>query len=527
MYKPLNMKKYRNNMAKRILNLTLEIIYLLTGEDHTVVKKRIDGNSTQSRNPPMLAGQSQTSVMEPPCHTLLHGKTNEQKILDLTNKITELLTGEVPIRCQDVTVYFSMEEWEYLSENKDLYETVIMEDHKTHTSADGSSNRNKLERCPSSLCSQDGPKECPSVLEDHQNEDLNDIKVEVIVGEEETCMLSDQQCTEKMLTIPDELTSGSTGESPDYEAVDDNIIQDWYKHSNTPTIPSVFHNRDPSTDPTSQRETSTDQTQTGKQEKGQRGSKLFLCSECEKCFKKRSNLSKHERSHRDENPFSCPECGKYFKKKYNLSIHKRIHRDERKFACSNCGRCFTTKSDLVKHGRIHTGEKPFPCVECGKCFTRKSDLVKHQRIHTGEKPFSCSDCGKCFARKSDLVKHERIHTGKKPYSCSECAKCFSQRSNLVEHQKIHSGQRPFSCSECRRCFTRKSNLVEHLRIHTGEKLSLGLESEKLYSVKDPLEKQQGLGALEKIFSCIKCGESFMQESSLVEHHQKYHVTTSS
>ncbi|XP_071995422.1 gastrula zinc finger protein XlCGF66.1-like [Engystomops pustulosus] len=108
----------RDQVHTRILDLTLEMISLITEEDNTVVKKS-SGECVTSR---VSGGWTQSPITEPPPHSLIH----EQKILELTSRITELLSGEVPIRCQDVTVYFSMEEWEYIEGHKDQYKDIMM-----------------------------------------------------------------------------------------------------------------------------------------------------------------------------------------------------------------------------------------------------------------------------------------------------------------------------------------------------------------------------------------------------------------
>ncbi|KAM3912164.1 uncharacterized protein RB166_020655 [Leptodactylus fuscus] len=570
-----------HNMTERILNLTLEIIYLLTGEDYTVVKRT--GECVAPSNYPIGLGEwsdTRCPISKP--------QSNE-KILELTSKIIQMLTGEVPIRCQDVTVYLSMEEWEYLEGHKDQYKDTMMEDDQPITPQDGSSRSDIPDQPPTPQdgCSRSNtPDTCSSPLHDFpednpednsfeideqiivkveepegdeeyyksdlpsntpescsspvhefplENPEENEIDDQIIVKVEET--EGDEEYYSNVLQCKEEEMSAEIG-TDDLLNLEDNPLPsssdiEYYTIRNifgenfsTSKLPLAIHSRDLASDPAALEGPSSDQPQTVKQLSCLDGRNhinegRFSCSDCGKSFMNKGNLLQHRKIHIGQRPYSCQECGEHFSWKSDLCEHLKTHNDDKPFVCSVCGKCFNQKSGLVRHLRIHSGEKPFTCAVCGKCFRIKQHLVEHERIHTGEKPFSCTECGKCFRIRNNLYVHKRVHTGERPYSCSECEKTFTQRSELTAHKRIHTGEKPYSCSECGKFFTRKRSLVEHQRIHTGERPYSCTECGRRFNQKQALVVHRRIHTKEKPYACSECGKRFNQKQALVVHQRNH------
>ncbi|XP_073416357.1 uncharacterized protein [Dendrobates tinctorius] len=478
----------RDKMVEMILHLTLEILFWLTGKDYTVVKK----TSSERCQDPVSEGWGRplSPITGPPPHPLIHEDINDQKILELTYKMIELLTGEVPIRCQDVAVYFSTEEWEYLEGHKDLYKDVMMAVPQPLISSDDCTRRSEGQLTSSVFKSDD------------LNIPRDTIEVIAITPDISSSLHSKDQSSDLMKRV---LSSDSLPTTQENQSHKISIKKQTPPKAKKPFSSSEYGNSFPF------------EKSFLKHKKIHMAEKRFSCSKCGKCFKKKSYLVSHQRSHTGEKPFSCSKCGKCFADKSVLVKHQRTHTGEKPFSCSECGKCVTDKSTLLRHQRTHTGEKPFSCSECGKCFTLKSALLRHQRTHTGEKPFSCSECGTCFADKTGLGKHQRTHTGEKPFSCSECGTCYTNKRGLIKHQRTHTGEKPFSCSECWKCFIEKSNLVRHQRTHTGEKPFSCSECGKCFTKKSNLVRHQRTHTGEKPFSCPECGTCFTIKSTLVNH----------
>ncbi|XP_069606246.1 oocyte zinc finger protein XlCOF29-like [Ranitomeya imitator] len=85
----------KNKMVERLLQLNLEILFRLTREDYTVVKKT---SSERCQAPVCERWRRPLSPITGPLpHPLIYEDINDQKILELIYKMIELLTGEVTL----------------------------------------------------------------------------------------------------------------------------------------------------------------------------------------------------------------------------------------------------------------------------------------------------------------------------------------------------------------------------------------------------------------------------------------------
>ncbi|XP_075071171.1 uncharacterized protein LOC142160110 isoform X1 [Mixophyes fleayi] len=556
---------------EKILNLTLEIIYLLTGEDYIVMKKT--GVHETARNHPSVSGglsRTQSPITVPPPHSLIHETDNDQKILELTNKIIQLLTGEVPIRCQDVTVYFSMDEWEYLEGHKDLYEDMMMENHRTLRSPDDSirgfytaisvpDDRNtvkkKLEKKHLQLCQPDKNvtlmRNESEESEKNGKEHFNDTDIYTPTDhtqytathiKEESVSCDGENLTD--LYTPTDHTQYTTTHIKDKPLpcengnLTDTDVYTPTDHTQYTSIhikeESVSFNEGNLTD--TDIYTPTDHTQytsTDIREESCDGGNL---TDVYTPTDDRHYTSTHIK----EKSVSCEEGNLTNDDIYTPTDHTLyaatfikeepvlweegsltdidIYRPSADTPMDDTSTQAMNSTEFMKYLNIHKG-KALNYSDCEKQLFFNSKCVKTEKIPMEE--FPLYKYGKCFTEPSTLFPHPRIPNAQVPFECPYCGKYFVYYTHLVTHQRIHTGERPYACSVCGKRFAHNSTLVTHQRIHTGERPYVCFQCGKCFTKKSNLTTHNRIHTGERPYSCTKCGKCFGSKSHF-NRHMKIH-----
>ncbi|KAM4640598.1 uncharacterized protein O3C94_015204 [Discoglossus pictus] len=337
----LKMNKRRRKstrMTETILNNALEIIYMLTGEEYSIVRN------------------------------------NDDHI----NSIRPW-TGEVPVKFGDLAVYFSMDEWEYIEEHKDQYKDILMEDHHTWTiCADGSMSWNVGDEPNTEVCTPYWSMDDQARLyPEFQGEELPNISS--LRDEENYRAYQYEQSlfASSLISISGDAYKIPKEEARSYEEQLDRKPDD--EDDLSTDYEGKLYNCN----------------ECGRQfkfkywftlhQKQFPGEKPFQCHTCGEFFISQCDFIAHRRLHSKNKLHQCNICGKNFGLKRTLVEHRKLHNKEKPYECSDCKKRFTTKYYLVVHKRIHTGEKPHACSECDKTFSSKQALNYHEIIHTGQK----------------------------------------------------------------------------------------------------------------------------------------------
>uniref|UniRef100_A0A8C5PTD8 C2H2-type domain-containing protein n=1 Tax=Leptobrachium leishanense TaxID=445787 RepID=A0A8C5PTD8_9ANUR len=564
----MNPETARDPLSQRILDLTLEMIFLLTGEGHMVVK--IHEIVTDRSHPQISKGgycRNQSFNTEPPPQSGIH-EQNLEKILELTNTIIRLLTGEVPIRCEDVTVYLSMEEWEYVERHKELYEDVMMEDHQPVITPDKSVS-GKLHP-PVSLWDI-GCENGSEILSNNVEKDLNKTRKgraeSATYTERESLASEERHVPEKEIypiTEPTEYSPPDIKEEPascDEGNLTDNDMYEPPEHTQTQytstytgakseshgegeishpdisSLPEHTPTEYPSTDikeesltygegnltdkemyePAEHTQTEWSADNHGEYLKSNPNPVEINPSESLTESRKPDHRIHYTDPHTHNSVYtghSAPssEIGKVSYSESDLMTHETIVENNCSFSGDN-----SSRKPALAHKHDYIEEQIYSCPDFRKHFTDSIALIKHQGIHTERKYFGCIECRKCFSQSSNLASHEGIHTGEKTFIFPEFGKDFFQSSHLAEHINIHTGEKPFKCSECGKSFIRESNLAKHKRIHTGEKPFKCTECGKCFRKAADLTAHKRIHTGEKPFKCDACGICFAHSSNLAKH----------
>lgn len=457
----------RSRMTGKILRLTLKILYLLTGEDYVPIK-RCEEDDITAPVPPT------------------RDRANDERILDLTNEIIELLTGEGehlkevkdepmsnPEEDSEVRVWATLkckEEEIPMTISADQSCQTISQNHgnispkdgdqckEEETASDISAGKSRLNHMHQS---NQGPVDGTQNIADlpvgedpseATNTRLNIVVIDAGEGdvrfkeEEEEIPIAPQSDGSKnkfrrsprppptMERIEDE-DDDDDEESDDSETDEDDEDDDENDHVSGLKI--IVKSEDAETRVKIKKEAvATDLGRGCKRACTERGATSTAADQKPFPFNRKLVTA--------EKPFYCPDCGGFFKHKSSLVLHRRIHSGEKPFTCTQCGKEFIQKANYIRHQRLHTGEKPYKCTECGKLYAQKQSLIMHQKFHAENEPFACPECGESFIRQSHLVNHRKSHKGLKRYSCPDCGDFFMLRSSLVIHQRVHSAERPFT-----------------------------------------------------------------------------------
>ncbi|KAM5135098.1 uncharacterized protein ACMZJ9_017708 [Mantella aurantiaca] len=472
-----HMGSYKRQRTRKLLSQIVDIVCLVAGEDLKLVKKNEDLSKFYQKE------------------------------------------EQIPVRYQDVAVFFTREEWDYIEENEDIYKKEILSDPNEskedqmedfiddfeedaditddhffkllEVSSQGHSpgaapvgrKRKKLLMPPMPCVSEyvpeghghedrdwDNNRTCKSEyfsdIDDTGDEDGGCLRpLDPDVAKEET--VSDSYDLKPTIKREECSQEVSTGWNTTHDSHETSGPVLWIAEDGTTSTHWMPRHGSPSDTPIVKRSR-------GRQKKLLK--QLIVRSDTGGFMPNMAhNHMEHLKGRLRNTPASdcasnqrpsegtlwCDLCNERFYSTAELETHQVTHVRGTLLRCEDCAEIFDTTSDLEKHKAKEHGKLRYPCEVCGLQYNYRSQYIIHQRTHTGEKPFCCKECGQAFGHKCSLLIHMRKHSGSSLFECGRCGKLLDTEQALEKHRKLRF------CVNCKKCFTRRA-LRLHLKTHSPE-----------------------------------------------------------
>ncbi|XP_021099921.1 zinc finger protein 142 isoform X2 [Heterocephalus glaber] len=259
--------------------------------------------------------------------------------------------------------------------------------------------------------------------------------------------------------------------------------------------------------------------------------KTHMCSECKRCFKKRTHLVEHLHLHFPDPSLQCPNCQKFFTSKSKLKTHLLRELGEKAHRCPLCHYSAVEKNALNRHmASMHEDISNFysdtyVCPVCREEFRLSQALKEHLKSHTAAaaaepSPLPCfqEGCSYTAPDRKVFVKHLKETHGVRAVECRHhsCPMLFATAEAMEVHHKSHYA---FHCPHCDFACSNKHLFRKHKKQgHPG--------SEELrctfcpFATFNPVAYQDHVGKMhahEKIHQCPECSFATAHKRVLIRH----------
>lgn len=244
----------------------------------------------------------------------------------------------------------------------------------------------------------------------------------------------------------------------------------------------------------------------------------IICDICGSAdFNNDSELSAHKKLHHVKSkigPVSlqCAYCNEHCKSRSDLENHMKNHQinsNKGKHKCNICDEIYSSAITLAEHKLSHckivSGNT---CTQCKTILSDEQSFYSHQLKHSSvlsksnaqiSLPANCIICCQTLQTDVEIKLHANFHLQHllhKEYLCNICNKIFDTRTGITipSYEKNSEGLQISVCKECiNKCGNNSSS-----------------NSPRLTNIKNEnLDK--------KIYSCIKCPQTFETESEVKKH----------